>query len=110
MQKQFFQMSSIVMDHTLVPMDLTAWLIVTEQERLPALDFNLMKQRMACPLLVDFSNIYSSDEMERHASCTWELEEKMPSMLCGFERARSRSGDRNLLSEEGIQRSGGLTT
>jgi UDPglucose 6-dehydrogenase len=31
-----------------------------------ALDFNLMKQRMTCPLLVDLRNIYSSDEMESH--------------------------------------------
>src|SRR6266581_2620247 len=40
--------------------------IVTEWEQFRALDFNLMKQRMACPLLVDLRNIYSSDEMERH--------------------------------------------
>jgi UDPglucose 6-dehydrogenase len=40
--------------------------IVTEWEQFRALDFNLMKERMACPLLVDLRNIYSSDEMERH--------------------------------------------
>jgi UDPglucose 6-dehydrogenase len=40
--------------------------IVTEWEQFRALDFNLMKQSMACPLLVDLRNIYSSDEMERH--------------------------------------------
>jgi UDPglucose 6-dehydrogenase len=40
--------------------------IVTEWEQFRALDFNLMKQSMACPLLVDRRNIYSSDEMERH--------------------------------------------
>jgi hypothetical protein len=40
--------------------------IVTEWEQFRALDFNLMKQRMACPLLVDLRNIYSSDEMEQH--------------------------------------------
>jgi UDPglucose 6-dehydrogenase len=40
--------------------------IVTEWEQFRALDFNLMKQRMACPLLVDLRNIYSSDEMEKH--------------------------------------------
>src|SRR5260370_11737157 len=28
--------------------------------------FNLVKQRMACPLLIDLRNIYFSDEMERH--------------------------------------------
>jgi UDPglucose 6-dehydrogenase len=39
--------------------------IVTEWEQFRALDFNLMKQRMACPLLVDLRNIYSSDEMEK---------------------------------------------
>src|SRR3984893_18341962 len=36
--------------------------IVTEWEQFRALDFNLLKQRMACPLLVDLRNIYSSDE------------------------------------------------
>jgi UDPglucose 6-dehydrogenase len=40
--------------------------IVTEWEQFRALDFNRMKQRMACPLLVDLRNVYSSDEMERH--------------------------------------------
>jgi UDPglucose 6-dehydrogenase len=40
--------------------------IVTEWEQFRALDFNLMKQRMACPLLVDLRNIYSSDEMRKH--------------------------------------------
>jgi UDPglucose 6-dehydrogenase len=40
--------------------------IVTEWEQFRALDFKLMKQRMACPLLVDLRNIYSSDEMETH--------------------------------------------
>jgi UDPglucose 6-dehydrogenase len=40
--------------------------IVTEWEQFRALDFNLMKERMAGPLLVDLRNIYSSDEMERH--------------------------------------------
>src|SRR6266700_733168 len=40
--------------------------IVTEWEQFRALDFNLMKERMACPLVVDLRNIYSSDEMERH--------------------------------------------
>jgi UDPglucose 6-dehydrogenase len=40
--------------------------IVTEWEQFRALDFNLMKQRMACPFLVDLRNVYSSDEMEKH--------------------------------------------
>jgi UDPglucose 6-dehydrogenase len=40
--------------------------IVTEWEQFRALDFNRMKQRMACPLLVDLRNVYSGDEMERH--------------------------------------------
>ena len=40
--------------------------IVTEWEQFRALDLNRMKQRMACPLLVDLRNVYSSDEMERH--------------------------------------------
>jgi UDPglucose 6-dehydrogenase len=40
--------------------------IVTEWEQFRALDLNLMKQRMACPLLVDLRNIYSSEEIEKH--------------------------------------------
>jgi UDPglucose 6-dehydrogenase len=40
--------------------------IVTEWEQFRALDFNRMKQRMACPLVVDLRNVYSGDEMERH--------------------------------------------
>ena len=40
--------------------------IVTEWEQFRALDLNRMKQQMACPILVDFRNVYSSDEMERH--------------------------------------------
>jgi UDPglucose 6-dehydrogenase len=40
--------------------------IVTEWEQFRALDLEQMKQRMACPVLVDLRNIYSSDEMERH--------------------------------------------
>jgi UDPglucose 6-dehydrogenase len=40
--------------------------IVTEWEQFRALDFDLMKKLMTCPLLVDLRNIYSSDEMERH--------------------------------------------
>ena len=40
--------------------------IVTEWEQFRALDLNRMKQRMACPVMVDLRNIYSSDEMEKH--------------------------------------------
>jgi UDPglucose 6-dehydrogenase len=40
--------------------------IVTEWEQFRALDLKLMKQRMACPLLVDLRNAYSSDEVENH--------------------------------------------
>jgi UDPglucose 6-dehydrogenase len=40
--------------------------IVTEWEQFRALDLKLMKQRMACPLLVDLRNIYSSEEIENH--------------------------------------------
>jgi UDPglucose 6-dehydrogenase len=40
--------------------------IVTEWEQFRALDFNRMKQRMACPVLVDLRNIYSSGEIESH--------------------------------------------
>src|SRR6266480_4264451 len=40
--------------------------IVTEWEQFRALDFNLMKQRMACSLLVDLRNIYSSEDMRKH--------------------------------------------
>jgi UDPglucose 6-dehydrogenase len=40
--------------------------IVTEWEQFRALDLNMMKQRMACPVLVDLRNIYSGDEMKKH--------------------------------------------
>ena len=40
--------------------------IVTEWEQFRALDFNLMKHRMACPLLFDLRNIYSWEELEKH--------------------------------------------
>jgi UDPglucose 6-dehydrogenase len=39
--------------------------IVTEWEQFRALDFDQMKQRMACPIVIDLKNIYSSDELER---------------------------------------------
>src|SRR6201993_24759 len=52
--------------------------IVTEWEQFRALDFNLMKQRMACPLLVDLRNIYSSDEMKRHGFLYVGIGRKVP--------------------------------
>jgi UDPglucose 6-dehydrogenase len=52
--------------------------IVTEWEQFRALDFSLMKQRMACPLLVDLRNIYSSDEMERHGFLYVGIGRKVP--------------------------------
>jgi UDPglucose 6-dehydrogenase len=52
--------------------------IVTEWEQFRALDFNVMKQRMACPLLVDLRNIYSSDEMERHGFLYVGIGRKVP--------------------------------
>jgi UDPglucose 6-dehydrogenase len=52
--------------------------IVTEWEQFRALDFNLMKQRMACPLLVDLRNIYSSDEMEKHGFLYVGIGRKVP--------------------------------
>jgi UDPglucose 6-dehydrogenase len=55
--------------------------IVTEWEQFRALDFNLMKQRMACPLLIDLRNIYSSDEMERHGFLYVGIGRKVPHAL-----------------------------
>ena len=52
--------------------------IVTEWEQFRALDFNLMKQRMACPLLIDLRNIYSSDEMEKHGFLYVGIGRKLP--------------------------------
>jgi UDPglucose 6-dehydrogenase len=40
--------------------------IVIEWEQVRALDFDRIKQRMACPVLVDLMNIYLSDEIERY--------------------------------------------
>jgi UDPglucose 6-dehydrogenase len=69
--------------------------IVTEWEQFRALDFNLMKQRMACPLVVDLRNIYSiAMKWKGTASCMWELEEKCPAMLCGFERTILKTYER----------------
>ncbi len=52
--------------------------IVTEWEQFRALDFNRMKQRMACTLLVDLRNIYSSDEMKDHGFLYVGIEKKVP--------------------------------
>src|SRR5271166_2808872 len=40
--------------------------IVTEWEQFRALDLDQIKQRMACPILIDLRNIYSDEEMEKH--------------------------------------------
>jgi len=40
--------------------------IVTEWEQFRALDLEQMKQRMACPVLIDLRNIYSGDDIGRH--------------------------------------------
>jgi UDPglucose 6-dehydrogenase len=40
--------------------------IVTEWEQFRALDFDRMKERMTCPLLVDLRNIYSNEELHKH--------------------------------------------
>ena len=42
-----------------------ALVIVTEWEQFRALDFDAMKQRMACPIVIDLKNIYANDELER---------------------------------------------
>jgi UDPglucose 6-dehydrogenase len=40
--------------------------IVTEWEQFRALDLDRIKQLMACPVLVDLRNIYSSEDVEKH--------------------------------------------
>ena len=40
--------------------------IVTEWEQFRALDLQQIKQRMACPVLIDLRNIYSSEDMAKH--------------------------------------------
>jgi UDPglucose 6-dehydrogenase len=40
--------------------------IVTEWEQFRALDLNQIKQRMACPILVDLRNIYAGEDMEKY--------------------------------------------
>jgi UDPglucose 6-dehydrogenase len=40
--------------------------IVTEWEQFRALDLEQMKQRMACPILIDLRNIYSGADVDRH--------------------------------------------
>jgi UDPglucose 6-dehydrogenase len=51
--------------------------IVTEWEQFRALDLNMMKQRMACPVLVDLRNIYSGDEMKKHGFLYVEIGRKV---------------------------------
>src|SRR5262245_25723734 len=52
--------------------------VIVTNGRFRALDFNLIKQRMASPLLVDLRNIYSSDEMERHGFLYVGIGRKVP--------------------------------
>ena len=40
--------------------------IVTEWEQFRALDLEQMKQRMACPVLIDLRNIYSGEDVRKH--------------------------------------------
>ena len=40
--------------------------IVTEWEQFRALDLDRVKQQMACPVMVDLRNIYSSEDVDRH--------------------------------------------
>jgi UDPglucose 6-dehydrogenase len=40
--------------------------IVTEWEQFRALDLEQMKQRMACPVLIDLRNIYAGEDMGKH--------------------------------------------
>jgi UDPglucose 6-dehydrogenase len=40
--------------------------IVTEWEQFRALDLRELKQRMACPVLIDLRNIYTGDEAGQH--------------------------------------------
>jgi UDPglucose 6-dehydrogenase len=40
--------------------------IITEWEQFRALDLDRIKQLMACPILVDLRNIYSSEDIEKH--------------------------------------------
>jgi UDPglucose 6-dehydrogenase len=40
--------------------------IVTEWEQFRALDLDQLKQRMACPVLIDLRNIYSTETMEKY--------------------------------------------
>ena|SRR5690348_4773914 len=43
-----------------------ALVLVTEWEQFRALDFERLKQTMACPVVVDLRNIYRPEDMERH--------------------------------------------
>jgi UDPglucose 6-dehydrogenase len=43
-----------------------ALVIVTEWEQFRALDFERLKETMACPVVVDLRNIYRPEEMARH--------------------------------------------
>jgi UDPglucose 6-dehydrogenase len=43
-----------------------AIVIVTEWEQFRALDLDEIKQRMACPVLIDLRNIYTNEEVDAH--------------------------------------------
>jgi UDPglucose 6-dehydrogenase len=43
-----------------------AVVIVTEWEQFRALDFNRLRDLMACPVMVDLRNIYRLEDMKRH--------------------------------------------
>jgi UDPglucose 6-dehydrogenase len=40
--------------------------IVTEWEQFRALDLDRLKQKMACPVLIDLRNVYAGEDMSRH--------------------------------------------
>jgi UDPglucose 6-dehydrogenase len=43
-----------------------ALVIATEWEQFRALDLERLRDRMACPVVVDLRNVYRPDEMHRH--------------------------------------------
>jgi UDPglucose 6-dehydrogenase len=59
--------------------------IVTEWEQFRGLDLAQMKQRMACPILVDLRNIYSNEESASTASTMSGLEDRLLASAIDFE-------------------------
>jgi UDPglucose 6-dehydrogenase len=43
-----------------------AVVIVTEWEQFRALDFNRLRDLMACPVMIDLRNIYRPEDMKQH--------------------------------------------